>query len=301
MCLRVLSLLVASLLLVGCASRSVPDDPSPRPSTDTAYLTGDIWNDGQAEVAFYRVTRSRDQYDRPNEQSFLVGTYLVKQRFSPAEMTKVTDGSGVSAFKYALFYEVESGSYQYKRNWVVNAQQEDLRPLKQSFTSFDWCSNRYEEMAFPSTGPIEVRERSDDYGNARREIDAQGGYPPAQIPLLVRGLDLSGGAQTFRVVHLDGTTIPATAERTGIDTVDTPAGTMETERVALTYDAPVPSPIGEESDTTETYWRSTGTERVLVKWKGGSGRYTATLEEHLRTPYWRENLWTRLERVSERP
>jgi hypothetical protein len=37
-------------------------------------------------------------------------------------MTKKTDGSGVPAFKYALFYELESGSYQYKRNWVVNAR-----------------------------------------------------------------------------------------------------------------------------------------------------------------------------------
>jgi hypothetical protein len=305
---RLLFVLGLSVVLGACASDSTSDSASdsasdpevPRPALDRAYLRGDVWNDGQAEVAFYRVTRSQDQYGQANPQSFLVGTYLVKHRFSPTRMTKVTDGSGVSAFKYALFYELESGSYQYKRNWVVNARQDDLQPLKQSFTSFDWCSNQYEEMAFPPDAPMEVRERSDDYGNARRQVDAHG-VPPAQIPLLVRALDLSDGPQTFQVVHLDGTTVSATAERAGLDTLETPAGARQTERIAVAYDAPVPSLIGEDSDTTETYWRGTGPERVLVQWAGASGRYTARLEEHLRTPYWRENLWTRLERVSERP
>jgi len=267
---------------------------------DTAYLTRDVWNDGQAEVAFYRVRRTTDQYGRDEPQSFTVGTYLVKHRFSPEAMTKVTDDSGVSSFKYALFYELESGSYQFKRNWVVNARQEDLRPLKQSFTSFDWCSNRYEEMAFPSEGPIDVRMRSDDYGNERRTVEAEG-YPPAQIPLLVRGLDLANGSQTFSVVTMDGTTVEATAERVGTDSVDTPAGTRSAERITVTYGAPIPSLIGETSDAEEVYWRGTGAERLLLKWQGRSGRYTATLAEHLRTPYWRENLWTKLERVSARP
>lgn len=293
-------LLVGSVLLLGCTAQSSPDRSAPAPVADSAYLTSEVWNDGKAEVAFYRVRRTTDQYGRDNPQSFTVGTYLVKHRFSPETMTKVTDGSGMSSFKYALFYELESGSYQFKRNWVVNARQHDLRPLKQSFTSFDWCSNRYEEMAFSSAGPIEVRMRSDDYGNERRTVEAHG-YPPAQIPLLVRGLDLSGGAQTFTVVTMSGTTVEATAELAGTEAVDTPTGTRQAERITVTYGAPIPSLIGEKSDPKEVYWRGTGAERVLVKWQGHSGRYTATLAEQLRTPYWRENLWTKLERVSARP
>lgn len=291
-------------LLVGCARSSAPSGDRNASITDSAYLTADLWNDGQAEVAFYRVERTRDQYGQANEQRFLVGSYLVKHRFSPEKMTKVTDGSGISSFKYAFFYELESGSYQYKRNWVVNARQEDLRPYKQSFTSFDWCSNLYRELAFPPDGPIEVRKRSDDYGNRRAEFALKlKSYPPAQIPLLIRGLDFSAtDTLSFSVAVADsGTHVPARAVLTGTDTVETEAGAFETERIAVTYESVVPSLIGEKSASTETYWRGTGPERLLVRMRARSGRYRMSLVEHLRTPYWKENLWPKLARVKERP
>jgi hypothetical protein len=295
---------VVGSLLIGCTSPSASPEPEPAPITDASYLTADLWNDGQAEVAFYRVERTRDQYGRPNEQRFTAGTYLVKHRFSPAKMTKMTDGSGVSSFKYAFFYELESGSYQYKRNWVVNARQEDLRPYKQSFTSFDWCSNLYRELAFSPDGPIEVRKRSDDYGNRRADFDPQpNSYPPAQIPLLVRGLDFSAtDTVSFSVAVADsGAHIPVQAVLAGSDTVETEAGSFETERIAVHYDAAVPSLIGETSAATEIYWRGTGADRLLVKMEAESGRYRMRLVEHLRSPYWKENLWPKLARVSERP
>lgn len=295
---------VVGSLLIGCTSPTASPEPEPAPITDASYLTGDLWNDGQAEVAFYRVERTRNQYGEPEEQAFTAGTYLVKHQFSPEEMTKVTDGGGVSSFKYALFYEFESGSYEYKRNWVVNARQSDLRPYKQSFTSFDWCSNLYRELAFTPDGPIEVRKRSDDYGNRRAEFDSQpNSYPPAQIPLLVRGLDFSEtDTVSFSVAVADsGAHVPARAALMGTDTVETEAGRVETERIAVSYDAAVPSMIGETSAATETYWRGTGPDRLLVKMEAESGRYRMSLVEHLRTPYWKENLWPKLARVEERP
>lgn len=296
-------LFVAVGLLVGCASPSATPKTE-APITDASYLTADLWNDGQAEVAFYRVERTRDQYGRANEQRFLAGTYLVKHRFSPARMTKVTDGSGTSSFKYAFFYELESGSYQYKRSWVVNARQQDLRPFKQSFTSFDWCSNQYREMAFTPDGPIEVRMRSDDYGNRRDSFTPRpNSYPPAQIPLLIRSLDFrKADTLSFAVTVSDGTKhVPAQAVREGTETVETEAGSYEAERIAVTYEAAVPSLIGEESASAETYWRGTGPERLLLRMRAGSGRYRMQLVEQLRTPYWKENLWPTLARVEERP
>ena len=297
------------VVLAGCASESASEadsqarsDAATRPATDRAYLTQSVWDDGAAEVAFYRVERTRDQYGREQEQSFLAGTYLVKQRFDRAAMTKATDGSGVSAFKYALFYEFESGSYQYKRNWVTNVRQRDVQPLKQSFTSFDWCSNLYREMAFPADGPVQLLKRSDDYGNQETAVETTGvAYPPHAVPLLVRALDGSDGAQSFTILTPDGETVSATATPDGTESVETPAGTREATRITVTYAQPVPSPLGEESDRRETYWRGTGAERLLLKVEAESGRYRMTLEEHLRTPYWRENLWARLQRVEQRP
>ena len=297
-------LVVAGILSLGCTDPAAAPEPGAPALTEMSYLTDDLWDDGQAEVAFYQVERSQDQYGRENKQRFVAGTYLVKHRFSPAEMTKRTDGSGVSSFKYALFYEVESGSYQYKRNWVVNARQRDLRPFKQSFTSFDWCSNLYREVAFPPEGSIEVRKRSDDYGNRRASFSPQpNSYPPAQLPLLIRGLDFSEtDTLSFSVAVADsGAHVSARAVLRGTETVKTEAGSYEAERIRVTYESAVPSLIGEESALTEAYWRDTGPERRLVQMAAESGRYRMALVGHLRTPYWKENLWPKLARINERP
>ena len=300
-------LLLVAGAVVGCVTPSADptgSEEAAAPITDEAYLTAEHWNDGQAEVAFYRVQRTRDQYGRANEQQFVAGTYLVKHRFHPAEMTKKTDGSGTSSFKYAFFYELESGSYQYKRNWVVNARQRDLRPFKHSFTSFDWCSNLYRELAFPPEGEVEYRMRSDDYGNERTSFEPQAqSYPPSQLPLLIRGLDFSrSDTLSFSVVVADSSAhVSAQAVRQGADTVDTEGGAFDAERIAVTYDAPVPSMVGEESARTETYWRGTGPRRLLVRMAAANGRYQMELVEHLRTAYWNENLWPRLNRIEQRP
>jgi len=267
---------------------------------DAEYLTSELWNDGRAEVAFYRVERSRDTYGRANPQSFTVGTYVVKHRFSREEMSKVTDGSGVSAFKYAFFYEVESGSYQHKRNWVVNARQQSLQPLKHSFTSFDWCSNRYRELAF---GPerVEMRMRSDDYGNERASFDVPPtAVPVALVPFLVRSLSFEDTqVHRFPLLHSDGSTTRVAARLDGTEKISTPAGTSEAERIRLTMDAPVPSMIAEETAGPELYWRGVGPDRRLLRVSGEG--YTMTLIEHLRTAYWQENIWPMLDRVEERP
>lgn len=270
---------------------------------DRAYLTAELWNDGQAEVAFYQVERTQDQYGRPEPQSFMAGTYLVKHRFSRETMSKVTDASGASAFKSALFYEFESDSYQYKRSWVVNARQSDLAPLKQSLTSFDWCSNLFREMRYAADGSIEIEKRSDDYGNGRETVSGGAtAVPPAHVILLVRALAFGGDTRTqFSVLSPDGSAVGVTAILSGTETLNLPGGDREAERIELTYDAPAASPVGEKTGTTETYWRGTGKARHLLKMSGDDGRYTMTLVEELRTPYWRENLWPRLARVQERP
>ncbi|MFT4605063.1 MAG: hypothetical protein ACI9W4_001802 [Rhodothermales bacterium] len=118
--LAVVAGFAASVLLAWSLTTGAPGPATPFPSvSDGAYLTSDLWNDGQAEVAFYQVTRSQDQYGRDRDQSFLAGTYLVKHDFDREAGSKATASSTdpVPAFKYALFYEFESRSYEYKRSW----------------------------------------------------------------------------------------------------------------------------------------------------------------------------------------
>lgn len=293
-------------MLAGCSNSTAGLEASEADSiTDASYLTDPLWNDGQAEVAFYRVRRSRNQYGEPEEQEFLVGTYLVKHDFDPAAQAKAEPeaGQAVSAFKYALFYEFESGSYEYKRSHVVNAGQRDLRPLKYSFTSFDWCSNLYKEQAFTPGERAAFLMRSDDYGNRTASFDYEARtYPPALMPLLVRGMDFETARRhEFGIVLEGGDVVGASAERAAIDTVETAAGVEEAERIVVRYDGDVPSPYAEEADQSETYWRATGEDRRLLVVEGASGRYRMELIEALRSPYWEEDVYERLDRVRARP
>jgi hypothetical protein len=307
---RQLAIALLALGLAGCVAQSDPSSSAAGSAalTDQAFLMGAPWNDGQAEVAFYDVQRTVDQTGQPNEQHFTMGTYLVKHNFDPEAMTKTTGDGGVPAFKYAQFFEFVSGSYQYKRAHVTNVRQRDLRPLKHSFTNFDWCSNLYREQAFGPDGTVRSLKRSDDYGNSRSTYDYRAqAYPAAQLPLLVRGLsfpDSSDGqpARTFSVVHADGSYVEARAERLGTEQVTTPAGTTQVEKIAVHYDAPVPTPLaGGPSDTLETYWRGTGPQRPLLKVAAGNGRYRMELIEKVRSPYWKEDVFKRLERVETHP
>lgn len=273
---------------------------------DATYLTQPLWNDGQAEVAFYRVDRTRNQYGEDEAQAFTAATYLVKHDFDARRQSKAVDQSGsdaTPAFKYALFYELPSGTYEYKRHHVVNARQEDLAPLKSSFSSFDWCANLYREQAFLPSGSVDFLMRSDDYGNDAGSFGYdRGSYPPALVPLLVRGVDFSrDSSSTFSVLLLDGETVAAQASLVGRDRITTPGGDRDAERIAVSYDRAVPSPIAEESDLQETYWRGTDEARILLQVEGGTGRYRMTLVEHLRSAYWDEDIYTDLEHVTTRP
>lgn len=307
---RAAFLFVALTAGIGCSpSAHEPDGVAADPVTDAAFLTAPLWNDGQAEVAFYRVRRSRNQYGEREGQEFLVGSYLVKHDYDPRAEAKAASGAEetVSAFKYALFYEFESGSYEYKRSYVVNARQADLRPLKHSFNSFDWCSNLYEELAFALDGRVEFLMRSDDYGNGSGSFEyAAGTYPPALIPLLIRSMEFGGAIADeagvrFGVLLGSGEIVPAVAERVGAESIETESGRHDVERIDVTYAGAAPSVFAEEADRRETYWRGVGTDRLLVAVEGATGRYRMELIEAVRSPYWEEDVYTELDRVRSRP
>lgn len=296
----VFALSVTVLLLTACDERAAEDA-----IVDPAFGGSELWDDGQAELAFYRLHRTRNQYGEAEEQDVVVGTYLVKHDYDPDREAKARSDAAhrVETFKYALFYELESGSYQYKRNYVINARRADLRPMKSSFTSFDWCSNLYRELAFEPNGDVRFLMRSDDYGNARQTFDyREQSFPPAEVPLLVRGLRLEEGAPAhFRLLLEDGEVVESTARLAGRDSITTSAGTFLADRIDVHYAEPVPSPIAEESDTLETYYVALDEARSLLRIEGSTGRYEMEILEHLRSPYWEEDVYERLERIRVRP
>jgi len=310
-----LLLLACGVTLTACTEGSTEAGeaaPSTTPAgtslpVDASFLADPIWDDGKAEIAFYRVERSYNVYEEPESVTFDVGTYLVKQNFSRETMAKTTDGSGTAAFKAATFFEMNSGSYQYKRNWVVNARRSDLAPLKHSFSSFDWCSNLYREYAFHGDGGVTFLKRSDDYGNQERRLDIAADVfdrvvPSALVPLLVRSLTFGDeGPVPFFVLNANDGPIRARAAFIDTTTVETPAGSRSGERIRVTYDRPAPSPVAGKTAKSEVYARAMDSERTLLSLEAGDDSYRMVLVEHLRSAYWSENIWPMLDRVSERP
>jgi hypothetical protein len=106
--------------------------------------------------------------------------------------------------------------------------------------------------------PVEYSTRGGDYGNERATFDRRTrSHPPAQLPLLVPGLDFSASdTLPFSVAVPEETAhVPARVVLTGTDSGGTEAGAFDAERIVVTYHPSVPSLIGEESATTEIYWR----------------------------------------------
>jgi hypothetical protein len=271
-----------------------------------AFTEAPLWDDGQAEISFYELERTRNTsgQEPTGTERITVGSYLVKHDFNISGMTKAAEaGEGIPAFKYAFFYEFERGSYQFKHSYVINAARAGLRPLKASFTSFDWCSNRYHELAFHASGRIDALFRSDDYGNREGVIRNRNRvFPMAEIPLLIRGLDFTDGAdQSFLVVLEDGRFVQATARLEGSEAFAWPDGPTEAERILVRYGTPVPSPLSGQDVSAERYWRATGADRLLLAIAAEDGSYRMTLIETLRSPYWQEDIFPLLTRVQERP
>lgn len=275
------------LALVACTAEGGP----PIEGVDRAFSTEPIWDDGRAEVAFYEVVWRGEK-----PEQFTAATYLVKQPFDPRIESKAQEpNAGASAFKLGLFYEVTRGSEQLKRSWVANMAQENLAPLKLSFNSFDWCSNRYEELAFHGRS-MHVLVRSDDYGNLD-ETHSVGDntLPPLGLLLAIRALDLSS-PRKLRIVSAEGrsidTNVTLIAEQNAGDGAD---------RIRVVYEEPILLPWADAPAREEIYSRGRDRDRPLLSARAADGRHELRLIERVRSAYWQENVFDKLSRVSSHP
>lgn len=302
-----LLLLSAAIVVAGCAGNDdlgPMQSPDGDPIVDEDFLTATMWDDGNAEMAFYHVERNHTQYEEGVSQSFMVGSYLVKHDYSVADQTKaVGEMDGEAAFKYSLFQEIDAGSYERKQNFVVNARQSDLRPFKESFTSYDWCSNIYRELAVDASGSASFMMRSDDYGNTDRTFNYQmGAYTPAQLPVVMRALAFDDNDEhVFHVMRDDGSFVRATATREATETVSLEHLEEEGERIAVEFEDAVPGLVTAMDVSEMTYWRSTTDDRTLLRVRGEDVEFEMSLVETLRTAYWEEDIWEQLEHVDSHP
>ncbi len=293
---RAFQLLSALALATGCP-RSTSPWPQGSSISDSAYLNQALFDDGKAEVSFYQA------FFKKGEQrvEFDLGTYLIKHNFDPERQSKATS-DGVPGFKFAQFHEYVSGSEEFKYSYVVNAARADMRPMKASRNTFDWCSNQYRELAFTAQNKIRVLMRSDDYGNTEREASyREKTYPLAQLPLLVRTLDFAKEKQAdFSVLEMDGSIISAMAELKGKESVQIAGAQLEAEKIRVFFAKSVGSLLtGAAKHNELVFWRGTDPARTLLKWQ--SAVEGVELVETLRSAYWQEDVFARLKKPRAHP
>ena len=181
----------------------------------TAFLSQALWNDGQAEIAFYRVERSsRPVRPGPTPRAFWSGTYLVKHDYDRLRQAKAREPtppteSPPSSGRRSTSFESDN-SYQYKRNYVVNASQSDLAPLRADAHELRLVLEPVSRAGVLARTVESVQSlmRSDDYGNAEDTLDAGDGRLPRRARPAARArfarLRLTSDAHELTVLTEEG-------------------------------------------------------------------------------------------------
>lgn len=118
-----------------------------------------VWYDGQAELNGYRWSGSRYGNARTGEAVaiFVTETMGAKEHVKvdrPADYR----GETLTVLKLNLVRDFQTGLYDYNTMASAFANVNDLRALKVSFSSAEWCGHVYEELdARPKGLEVDVR------------------------------------------------------------------------------------------------------------------------------------------------
>jgi len=253
-------------------------------------------NDGMAEVARYRM--EREHYGVP-----LVGRatlLVVEENLDATSLIKTNEAGGVPAIKVMLMKTLPSMNWDHRDNLAL-FQRKDLSPLKLAITAEEGCGNNFMEWRETGEGAKLIgRPYTDDTGI----VDATASLPKGyhlyeQMPLLVRAVGEELPSVTVRIVAPQTAYLPphsteleVTIVVAGAETIEVPAGSFETVRVAVT-----PTSKHELFPGPETYWlakdggfivKALRHEFATELGKAHVGLATYTLLNHERSPYWQQ-------------
>ena len=264
-------------LLFACRGPlEIPTDPGPFAA---GFVMGPVWDDGQAELASYRVELEGEG------PGFALSTILVKQAYDPPRESKA-EGAGIDAFKWIVHFRRSAGTEELHHAHVANLARPSLLVLKASHTSFDGCSNRYQELVRRGSR-LETLERSDDYGNTEGQGRQVLAHPIAALPLLVRGIDFGRlTSAELLLVAYDGPTTRAPITKSPLIAMTQAAQEVYVNELRVTFDPPRHLPWGDGPTGAEVYWVGDGPERPLYGWRDAGGGYRIVRERLWRAAYW---------------
>ena len=158
------------------------------------------WSDGQAEVSSYTLTQPR--YGEPREGR--VDLIYVTEPFSRSKRVKVDryepdNPDHIIALKLNIVESWRMGVYEYR---LMTSHffdvQDQLTPLKTTFSSQEWCGVSFEESLW-SEGGVSIQGRSYFEGESRAlKLPGQPLFTD-QLLVWARGL-LTGGPATLKAL-----------------------------------------------------------------------------------------------------
>ncbi len=177
--MRMILLVLASLLFAPTALA---------PSRDPDF--GAWWHDDRAELDGYRLTVQRYGHPRVGRAAMIV----VTEPFSDSKHVKLDDPSRAKldvlpVIKMNLVRSFQTGIYDYATNLSLFVREDDLAPVKEAFSSSEWCGQVYEESDF-RRGQMSDRVASyfeGESGSSSHEVPRDGVIED-QLFLLLRGL-----------------------------------------------------------------------------------------------------------------
>ena len=268
------------LATVGCA-----EPPAARVGlrAERAAFADARWDEGNAEVARYRVRERRYGTLRDGAATLIV----VKETFDALRLVKADLGTDhpLEVMKLNHLLTTPTGVYTYRQMASVFLRRADARPVKLVTSSQEWCGITSKQLFV--RGPESVLRASSYFGAEGERAD------PVQLdartvlfdalPLWLRSLDLDRvGRRAVQLLpaqlssHAQAPRIaPATIEVAAPRTLDVPAGRFEGVPVTVVHDG------GED-----TFVFDAVAPHTLLRWERADGGHYE-LEWVRYAPYWR--------------
>lgn len=289
-----------TIALPACGRASAATLPSTSaPAFDRAFW--DLWGDGQAELAGYRLTTPRYGEQRRGHAVAI----FVTETFSERDRVKADPGKHeaadeLPALKLNLVKSFQTGVYDYDvmtsafLATVPRAGRPAGAPLKVSFSAQEWCGHVWHQLLFDDGKAREVLHSYFD-GEADRMATLaapNGGLVEDALLPWARGLAapvIAPGAAIdvpflpaltrarFEHKPLAWTTAKLARDRSPT-TVVVPAGTFEVEVVTAAV----------QGGPVHTVWVERASPRRVVKWTSSDGE-AAELTGSARMKYWELN------------
>ncbi len=252
-----------------------------------------IWDDGLAEMSYYRAIDTIYGKPRPYTRVVLVN----RQWMHPQTgiKTDLITSDSVPVFKLNMVEEIPTENYNYRYQTTMFLERHHLKPFKMVASSQEWCGTTFKHLRW-SDGELTVKNFSyiPNEGDTTSTINTDA-VPYESLLLIARDVVASGQSRTLNVLNpmrsrhgIEPQVTPATLTIGDRSHVTTPIGTMCTVRVNVQWSGQPTSFVVESMPPYR-----------LIRYRTGGNK--GTLEQIERRAYWDRKWPSRFHKINQAP